>query len=340
MMNMRIAALFLICVLFLAGCSPKVTTTLIKAKAPLEEGEELTVLQPEDPELANAVPVKVIRAIGPEYHPLVAMVEKQAVDAGANVVKIENHYAPDIASSKHRIAAIAYWADDSVRADSVRIGPVQLKEYLDVKKETGSFRASVQGGGAYYTAKIPDGLSAVEESHQKNMKWGFTYDAEVAYFFGETVGIGARFHDLHVWDEMPMSLVMTDGSITNGYMKDHVDIWFAGLVIKGRLPLPSRRDAVMLNYGFGIAGESDRGELMSVPYKIKGTTLGHLFEVGYDLSVSKNFAIGASVSYLLGTIRDYTVYGNTGKSQHVSLAEDNFEHLGHVGISIGLRYNL
>ena len=63
-MNMRIAAPFLICVLFLAGCSPKVTTTLIKAKAPLEEGEELTVLQPEDPELANAVPVKVIRSPG------------------------------------------------------------------------------------------------------------------------------------------------------------------------------------------------------------------------------------------------------------------------------------
>ena len=335
----------IICSLFLGllalvGCSPKVTTTLIKAKAPLEPGEEVTVLPQEEPEPENAVAVKVIRAVGPEYYPLMAMVEESAIENGANVVKIENHYAPDIASTKHRISAIAYWADDSITPDSLKVGPEQLKESLDVRKESGSFRASLQGGAGYLTAKIPDGLSAVEKSHQQKMKFGFTYDAEAAYFFSESVGLGARFHDLHVWDEMPMSVQMTNGSIADGYMKNSVDIWFAGVVIKGRLVLPSRRDAVMLNYGFGVAGESDRGEILSVPYKINGATLGHLFELGYDLNVSKHFAIGASVSYLLGTIRDCTVSDSAGNSQQITLNEDSFEHLGHIGLSIGLRYNL
>lgn len=123
-------------------------------------------------------------------------------------------------------------------------------------------------------------------------------------------------------------------------MRDNVSIWFVGPAIRGRFVTPSRNQALLLSYAFGIAGESDRGELMSVPYKITGFTLGHLVELGYDIRISRYFTVGASLYYMLGTIRDCTVYDGQGNKKSLALTEDNFEHLGHVGLSIGLRYNL
>lgn len=162
--------------LALVGCSPKVTTTLIKAKAPLGPGEEIAVLQPEDAQPEDAVPLKAIRAIGPEYLPLLEEVKKEAMDAGANMVKITDYFSPDIASSRHRIAALAYCPGD---VDSLRIPQIQLAEVLNVKKETGALYAAINGGAAYLTAKIPDNLGNVEKTHVKNMKFSFTYGAEV-----------------------------------------------------------------------------------------------------------------------------------------------------------------
>ena len=339
-MNTRIITPLLFGVFCLAGCSPRVTTTLIKAKAPLESEEQVTILDQEAPKPEKAVPVQVIKAIGPDYYPLVAKIRSDAAEAGANVVKIEDYFQPDIASSRHRIAALTYWADDSVNPDSVRVDKARLKDELNINKGTGSLRASISGGVAYVTAKIPDNLSNVEKTHQQNMKLGATVDAEVSYFFGESAGLGVRYHNFFSGDQMPMSVKMSDGSIQEGYLKNNVSIWFVGPAIRGRFLTPSRNQALLLSYAFGAAGEVDRGDIMSVPYKIKGWTLGHLFELGYDLRIARNFTLGASLYYMLGTIRDCTVYDGTGKSQSMALTEDNFEHLGHVGLSIGLRYNL
>ena len=65
-----------------------------------------------------------------------------------------------------------------------------------------------------------------------------------------------------------------------------------------------------------------------------------MFELGYDFRVSRNFSVGAGLYYLLGTIRDVDIYDGAGNSQHIALSQDNFENVGHVGLSIGLRYNL
>lgn len=136
-----------------------------------------------------------------------------------------------------------------------------------------------------------------------------------------------------------MSAVI-NGSIREGYMKDQIDIWFVGPILKARMLTPSRKQAFLFNYSFGFVGETDRAEVLSVPAIAKGFTLGHMFELGYDFRVSRNFSVGAGLYYLLGIIRDVDIYDGAGNSQHIALSQDNFENVGHVGLSIGLRYNL
>ena len=50
--------------LALAGCSPKVTTTLIKAKAPLEPEEELAIVQPDQEVPEGSVILETMKLTG------------------------------------------------------------------------------------------------------------------------------------------------------------------------------------------------------------------------------------------------------------------------------------
>ena len=80
----------------LAGCSPKVTTTLIKAKEPLAPDEEVTVLQPEQSQPEDAVVLETIRMQGNDYDELIGMATDEARTTGGEVLKIVEHLNPDI----------------------------------------------------------------------------------------------------------------------------------------------------------------------------------------------------------------------------------------------------
>lgn len=325
--------------LALASCSPRVTSTLIKAKAPLEEGEELTVLQPEDPELANAMVIETIRATGPEYEPLVEMSVEKAREAGANVLKIVDTIAPDIASPKHRVASIAYWADDSIQSDSVKIAPNILEDGLDLKKVSGSWRFAIQGGGAYRLGKMDTNQDAVTTQHLKNLRFGYTYGADVTRFFSENFGLGLKFNNHHTGDSMPVAITdSSTGKTTDGVLEDQIDIWFLGPVFTYRLLSRNRNNAFIARAGIGYEGFFDNGMVGKEKGTIKGGTFGLLYELGYDFGISKHLSVGASLTLIMGALNSIDVTVN-GKTANYNLG-DQREGISNVGLSIGLRYNL
>ena len=163
--------------LALAGCSPKVTTTLIKAKAPLEPGEEVTVLQKEDPEPEDAVVLKTIRMQGKDYDELIGMAADEARTTGGEVLKIVDHLNPDITSPRHRVSALVLSADesDSTITSSGRVATDVIESDLDLRKESWSVRIALQGGASYRIGKEPQGVDAVMSSHIKNADIYFPY---------------------------------------------------------------------------------------------------------------------------------------------------------------------
>ncbi len=72
-MHNRIITLILLGIIFLAGCSPKVTVNYIKAKAPLEPEEEVAKLQPSESVSDGAVVLEAVRLTGADYQELVGM---------------------------------------------------------------------------------------------------------------------------------------------------------------------------------------------------------------------------------------------------------------------------
>lgn len=323
--------------LALASCSPRVTTTLIKAKAPLEEGEEVTVLQPEDPELAHALVIETFKASGKEYEPMVEIATDKAREAGANVLRIVNRRSPDIASPKHRFTAVAYWADDSVKADSTAVTLDQLGYELNIRPLSSGWHFAVQGGAVYRLGTIPSTSGKVEEQHYKNMRWGYSYGADASYFLHENLGIGVKFLNFHSEDSMPVSAINKNGSTVYGVSEDKVDIYFIGPVVTFRLPSRDRRNAFMARFGAGYDGYYDKGIALNVKGTIKSKTLGLLYEVGYDFGISKHLSAGASLTFVASFLKgmDVTIGKDSG---HVELSENN--NISHLGLNIGLRYNI
>ena len=116
-MKQSLSYLFL-CLIIFASCSSKMTTTLIKAQAPLEEDVEVKVLPPEAQAPESAVVLETITLVGLDYDQLVEMAKDQARQAGGNVLQIVKHLSPDISCPRNRMAAVALSTCDSLSTDA------------------------------------------------------------------------------------------------------------------------------------------------------------------------------------------------------------------------------
>lgn len=345
-MHKRIFTSTILGVLCLVGCSPKVTTTLIKAKAPLDPADEVAVLQPEDSVSGNAMLLEIMRISGKEYEPLVDIAVEKAREAGGNTVRIAEHLTPDISSARHRVAAVAYWADDSLlpEPDSLKISDDDLESELSLHGTVGaSWRISLQGGMGYRLGKLVDNLETVEQQHLKNMRLGWIYGADVTYFFNEYFGLGVKFQNLYTSDQMPASATDTEtGKVTNGYLENYDNIWFAGPMFTYRLPSRNRKNAFFARVGLGATGYSDWGRYVKqdLTYSEKGMTVGLMYELGYDFGIAKNLSIGASLTFLNAGMNSFDVTDSNGNTTRQTLEANKLESLGYIGLSFGLRYNL
>ena len=327
--------------LALAGCSPKVTTTLIKAKAPLESEEELAIVQPEQEVPEGSVILETLKLSGRDYEELIGIAEEKARAAGGDILKIANHLEPDITSPKHRVSAAVFSADDSFLegAKHPSISDDDLESQLDLRPLSGGWRFAVQGGGVYRLGKIKENLGKVEEQHLKNMRWGYSYGADVSYFILENLGLGVKFHNFHSGDSMPVSAIV-NGNIVEGVNEDNIDIYFIGPIATYRLPSRNRNNAFLARVGLGYEGYYDKGTSLNVEGTIKGKTIGVLYEVGYDFGISKHLSVGAALTFVMGFINaiDLTIKGQG--STHIDLGKNDIENISHLGLNIGLRYNL
>ena len=340
-MHNRIITLILLGIIFLAGCSPKVTVNLIKAKAPLEPEEEVAIRETSESVPEGAVVLEAIKLTGADYQELVDMATEKARNAGGDILKITNHLDPDITSPRHRVSAMVFSADSSFlqgsKAPSVPAD--DLASWMNLRRQSCGWHFAVQGGAVYRLGKIASNLSNVEQQHIKNMRWGFSYGADVSYFVHENFGVGIKFHNFHSEDSMPISVLDQSGKVLEGVEEDKMDIYFIGPIATFRLPSRNRANAFFARMGIGFEGYYDYGRVMDITGTIKGRTAGILYEAGYDFGISKHLSVGANITYLIGFLTGLDVNTNQ-QSGHIDLDKDNMENISHIGLNIGLRYNL
>jgi hypothetical protein len=205
------------------------------------------------------------------------------------------------------------------------IADVQSHQIVGYKPEFQHVRLAVSGGWSYRTAPIAKGLDPGEIEYVKKLRHGLNFSMDASYFFSEMFGAGVKY-----------DLFKASNSTLWG--EDHISINYAGPVFAMRFFNQSKTNCWLINYSIGYMGYTDRGKAAGIPELIKGSTVGTVIDIGYDIALSKNWSACLQLSMLSGILTEYDETIN-GITQTIKL-EDQKEGLMRLNISIGLRCNL
>ncbi|HNY02352.1 MAG TPA: hypothetical protein PKG48_07190 [Bacteroidales bacterium] len=351
--------------MLLGSCAPKVTTFVTKTYPPANPRQRVMVygLREPVPEKAEQLGGLKIGDTGfsmdCSLETVIAKAQEEARKVGGNALKITSHTPPDLFSSCHRISAVilrvegpeslltAGPARDTAGVSSsgpglVRNGDTAYREtpadrVLFVKRKFPHFRAAVNGGWSYRTAKIASNAPTVIKDYLKGLKSGWQYAGDATWYFTEGVGVGFRYSCHRSTNHLYNVIVtLNDGSTRTGTMSDDISINFLGPYFSGRLFSANRKNCFLANIGIGYTGYKDKAVLIT-PFTIKGNTAGLFFDIGYDIGLTKELALGLQVSYYMGSLSEYDLYDGT-QSKHVTLEKGSYEGLMRADLSIGLRF--
>lgn len=212
-------------------------------------------------------------------------------------------------------------------------------DYKIFEQNYAKIRISVNGGFSYRFAKISESVPNEYRDYIKKLKSGTHFSADMAYFISESIGLGIKYSQFN--SKQNYGTVSydfdQDGRINVGPMNDNMTISFVGPMFSSYIPSANKKNALISNLAIGFLSYKDDGAMI-VPIMLKGSTLGVVGDIGYQIGIAKNFSVAFTLSYTLGqlskleqTISDYT--------NIIELDDDNHENLGRIDISVGLVFH-
>lgn len=333
------------------ACSPRVTSQINSPYEPLSEGDEVKVLQsaaqlPEDAESLGTVAVKETGFVLPKngiYSVVVGKAQDVARKAGGNMLVITEHRAPDNISSIHRIKAEVYRSSSGEALEYIPQYAMPDYQYEDqeverIQKAPNQFVVDIYGGGGWRTSQIASSAAAYKD-HLSALKWGIGYGADMIYYIHGLWGVGLRYSSLrshHLGKNLPFQ--DTDGATQRGDIDTRTNIWFLGPEISWRGGPEMGKFSLFCSYGVGYMALKQVDEIPSYyPVTSKGATLGGFLEFGADFALTDQVFFVVSLADYFGSLDSYRESSH-GRTQTVSLAEEEREGMGYLSLHIGLRW--
>lgn len=201
------------------------------------------------------------------------------------------------------------------------------------EQEFSRTRIALNGGWGYRTARTSPYVPAEYRDLINGLRSGFNYSADFTYYFSEHFGAGAKYNHFS-------TSVSTKGdSSYMGIKEMNVGITFIGGSAGARIYNRAHSGALIIGLSLGYLGYSETGIIENKSYKATGGTFGGVWDLGYDFQITDKIAVGAQLSLLSGVLRSYTKESN-GTRETINLNSDQYENLGRIDISGGIRFTL
>lgn len=201
---------------------------------------------------------------------------------------------------------------------------------VDGPKDFPRMRLAVNGGLSYRLAKIAGNLSSSQKEYIKGLKSGYSYGAELAYYWSKKAGIGAKY------DVFRSNNEIRDVSDQTLELSDDIAISYIGPYYSSRFLTANKKNSFLMNLGLGYVGYNDQAFVFGSDFELTGGTAGLLVDLGYDIGLSKSFALGFQISFIGGTLTQYKIDDGFNTTT-VELDEDEYEGLARINLSVGLR---
>jgi len=199
------------------------------------------------------------------------------------------------------------------------------------------FRLAINGGYSYMTAKVAESVPDDFKNYVKKLKSGYHFGGDLSYYFSELYGVGGKCFIFKSSSSSDIYLEDTNGDRKYGIMSDDLTITYIGPVFSTRFLNWNKKNAFLMNVSLGYMGYSSDKVIID-KYKMKGSTLGMAFDIGYDIGISQNFSLGFQLSLLSGSLSKYSL-NNGIITETVNLNKDEYENISRIDFTIGLRFN-
>jgi hypothetical protein len=181
----------------------------------------------------------------------------------------------------------------------------------------------LQGGYVRRIARISDQVAPGTQDYLKKMKSGYTFGGDIHYFVSEPLGFGVKYtHNGYQYTEADF--------------KDKIRMNYFALSGLNRLILRSE-DEVLLGVNVGYQSYRDQLAASGAELAITGGTLGAGVEIGYAFRLSPGTKAFLNLALISGTITKVNVETG-GRKETVKLDKDEFEGLGRLELTLGLRF--
>lgn len=222
----------------------------------------------------------------------------------------------------------------------------KTKEISDNYKSTGSteskFQFDIYGGYSYRTSKIEEGQEDFLIDYIKGLKSGYHFGIDATYFMSESMGFGLKFNKSMASNHLNNVYVYNEDTeiIGEGFIEDNISLTFLGVTYVSKLVHGEKENAFYYGLGLGYLGYYNKKEIVIESIKLKGSTFGTSFDVGYNFSISPKLALGLRFSAIGGRLFRVTTEYSNGTTEVFKYPDNNYESLYRIDLSIGLVYNL
>ncbi len=199
-------------------------------------------------------------------------------------------------------------------------------------------RAEIDFGLGKLTTKST-ATNTHQKSYEEKLRNGTCIDASVVYFPAQTFGIGFKFGKFLTQNSLSdVTVTYPDSSQATGSISDNISLNFYGANFMWRFPSKSNANVFILSYAVGVVQYINKAVFID-PILIEGSSLSSCLNVGYDISVGPNLAIGVNASLWGGVLRSLDVTID-GQKETINLDGNHQVGLGRVTGVIGLKYSL
>jgi len=201
------------------------------------------------------------------------------------------------------------------------------------------FRLALHGGYSYLVAKVGDNVPSDFQDYIKELKSGYHFGGDISYYFTENLGFGIKYSQFKSSNSISVYSEGIEGNVSYGEMSDNITTSFIGPMFSVRIQNKNKKNAFILNTGFGYMGYSNDSRVILDNYTITGSTIGMIIDIGYDIGLSEQLSLGGQISLVSATLTKYKLtYGNTVET--IDLNEDQNESLSRIDLSIGIRLKI
>jgi hypothetical protein len=185
-------------------------------------------------------------------------------------------------------------------------------------------RIGIEAGYSRRTASTVDGIPPSLTDYVESLKSGYTYGLDFMYFFNDFLGIGFKASQFKTGKKQADRLSYSDD----------ISIGFIGPEFCTRLPSRTNLSALLVAISIGYSGYRDNA-FNYAPLTIKGNTVGVGMDLGYDIGLSKNWAVSFQLSTEVGMLHEIDIKQGY-QTLHIDLEKGNYESLTRVDFSVGL----